>query len=143
MGRVGTGMYSDKIGRGNAYALNCLVSAVCLFLMPSIIGAKSVFFLFWPWVSPSGSTAAVWALMPAFTADFFGPKNLGMNYGLVFIGWGLGFFMARLGGPLKTGPAPWIGLLFLCFGAHSRRYSSPGVTKRPMHVSSGEVRWIP
>ncbi|MFI5331051.1 MAG: MFS transporter, partial [Desulfobaccales bacterium] len=26
-GRVGTGMYSDKIGRGNAYALNCIISA--------------------------------------------------------------------------------------------------------------------
>jgi OFA family oxalate/formate antiporter-like MFS transporter len=24
-----------------------------------------------------------------------------MNYGLVFIGWGLGFFMARLGGTIK------------------------------------------
>ena len=32
LGRVGTGMYSDKIGRDNAYTLNCLVSAVCLFL---------------------------------------------------------------------------------------------------------------
>ena len=39
--------------------------------------------------------------MPAFTGDFFGPKNLGFNYGLVFIGWGLGFFMARLGGTIK------------------------------------------
>ena len=28
LGRVGTGMYSDKIGRDNAYALNCLVSAL-------------------------------------------------------------------------------------------------------------------
>jgi OFA family oxalate/formate antiporter-like MFS transporter len=28
LGRVGTGMYSDKIGRGNAYALNCIVSAL-------------------------------------------------------------------------------------------------------------------
>jgi len=45
-GRVGTGMYSDKIGRGNAYAVNCLVSALCLFLMPAIMGAKSVFFMF-------------------------------------------------------------------------------------------------
>jgi OFA family oxalate/formate antiporter-like MFS transporter len=47
--------------------------------------------------------------MPAFTGDFFGPKNLGFNYGLVFIGWGLGFFMARLGGTIKdvTGSLDW------------------------------------
>jgi len=31
-GRVGTGMYSDKIGRTNAYTLNCIVSALCLSL---------------------------------------------------------------------------------------------------------------
>ena len=39
--------------------------------------------------------------MPSFVGDFYGPKNLGFNYGLVFIGWGLGFFMARLGGTIK------------------------------------------
>ena len=41
------------------------------------------------------------SLLPAFTGDFYGPKNLGFNYGLVFIGWGLGFFMARLGGTIE------------------------------------------
>ena len=108
-GRVGTGMYSDKIGRGNAYALNCIISAVCLFLMPSIIGAKSVFFLFIAVGIAFWQYGGGLALMPSFTADFFGPKNLGMNYGLVFMGWGLGFFMARLGGTIKdvTGSLDW------------------------------------
>jgi OFA family oxalate/formate antiporter-like MFS transporter len=41
------------------------------------------------------------ALLPSFTADFYGPKNLGFNYGLVFLGWGAGFFMARLGGTIE------------------------------------------
>ena len=31
------------------------------------------------------------ALMPALTADFYGSKNLGLNYGLVFLGWGIAF----------------------------------------------------
>ena len=108
-GRIGTGMYSDKIGRGNAYALNCIVSAICLFLLPSIIGAKSVFFLFLAVGIAFWQYGGGLALMPAFTADFFGPKNLGFNYGLVFIGWGLGFFMARLGGTIKdiTGSLNW------------------------------------
>jgi len=101
VGRVGTGMYSDKIGRGNAFALNCLVSALCLFLMPAIMGAKSVFLLFLAVGIAFWQYGGGLALMPAFTADFFGPKNLGMNYGLVFIGWGCGFFMARLGGTIK------------------------------------------
>jgi OFA family oxalate/formate antiporter-like MFS transporter len=41
------------------------------------------------------------SLMPSFTADFFGAKNLGMNYGLVFLGWGGGFFMAKIAGIIK------------------------------------------
>jgi len=39
--------------------------------------------------------------MPSYTADFYGPKNLGFNYGLVFIGWGLGAFMPKLAGKIK------------------------------------------
>ena len=131
-GRIGTGMYSDKIGRGNAYALNCIVSAICLFLLPSIIGAKSVFFLFLAVGIAFWQYGGGLALMPAFTADFFGPKNLGFNYGLVFIGWGLGFFMARLGGTIKdiTGSLNWafyISAIVLIIAVILSR-----VTKRPM-----------
>ena len=41
------------------------------------------------------------ALMPAITADYYGPKNLGLNYGLVFIGWGIAFFVPQLAGYIK------------------------------------------
>lgn len=100
-GRVGTGLYSDKIGRTNAYTLNCLVSALCLFAMPAVIGMKSALLLFLAVGIAYWQYGGGLALMPSFTADFFGPKNLGFNYGLVFIGWGLGFFMARLGGTIR------------------------------------------
>ncbi|MFI5293639.1 MAG: OFA family MFS transporter [Thermodesulfovibrionales bacterium] len=101
LGRVGTGMYSDKLGRANAYTVNCVVSALCLFAMPSIIASKSVFLLFLAVGIAYWQYGGGLALLPAMTADFYGSKNLGMNYGLVFLGWGLGFFMARLGGTIK------------------------------------------
>jgi OFA family oxalate/formate antiporter-like MFS transporter len=134
VGRVGTGMYSDKIGRNNAYAVNCLVSALCLFLMPSIMAAKSVFLLFVAVGIAYWQYGGGLALMPAFTADFFGPKNLGMNYGLVFIGWGLGFFMARLGGTIKdvTGSLDWAFYLSALVLIVAVLVS--WVTSRPMHV---------
>jgi OFA family oxalate/formate antiporter-like MFS transporter len=140
LGRVGTGMYSDKIGRGNAYALNCLVSAACLFLLPSILGSNSVFLMFLAVGIAYWQYGGGLALMPAYTADFFGPKNLGMNYGLVFIGWGLGFFMTRLAGTIKdiTGSldyAFYLSALVLIVAV-----VVSWVTKRPMHVASGEVR---
>jgi OFA family oxalate/formate antiporter-like MFS transporter len=100
-GRVGTGFYSDKIGRLNAYCLNCGISALCLFSLPYIIGTASIPLLFLAVGVAYWQYGGGLSLMPSFTADFYGPKNLGMNYGLVFIGWGLGFFMARLGGTIK------------------------------------------
>jgi MFS transporter, OFA family, oxalate/formate antiporter len=39
--------------------------------------------------------------MPAITADFFGSKNLGFNYGLVFLGWGIAFFVPQFAGYIK------------------------------------------
>jgi OFA family oxalate/formate antiporter-like MFS transporter len=97
-GRVGTGAYSDKIGRTNAYVLNCSISALCLFSLPMVIASKNVLLLFVVVGIAYWQYGGGLALMPSFTADFFGPKNLGANYGIVFIGWGCGVFVARLGG---------------------------------------------
>jgi OFA family oxalate/formate antiporter-like MFS transporter len=100
--------------------------------MPSIIGAKSVFFLFVAVGIAFWQYGGGLALMPAFTADFFGPKNLGFNYGLVFMGWGFGFFMARLGGSIKdwTGKLDWafyLSAIVLIIAVVLSR-----VTKRPL-----------
>ncbi|WP_206107910.1 L-lactate MFS transporter [Paludisphaera rhizosphaerae] len=100
-GRVGTGFYSDVIGRSNAYLINAVVSATCLFLMPRIIASGSVPMLFLAVGVAYWQYGGALALMPAFTADFFGPKNLGTNYGFVFLGWGIAFFVPQLAGILK------------------------------------------
>jgi OFA family oxalate/formate antiporter-like MFS transporter len=97
-GRVGTGLYSDKIGRSNAYALNCIVAAICLVFTPAAIRLGNPVLLFLLIGVAYWQYGGGLALMPAFTADFFGPKNLGMNYGLVFIGWGIAFFVPLLAG---------------------------------------------
>lgn len=133
-GRVGTGFYSDKIGRLNAYCLNCGVSALCLFSLPYVIGSQSLLLLFLVVGIAYWQYGGGLALMPSFTSDFFGPKNLGMNYGLVFLGWGLGFFMARLGGTIEdiTGSlnyAFYISGALLIAGVILAQ-----LTRRPMHA---------
>ena len=100
-GRVGTGFYSDKIGRVNAYTINCTISAICLFALPFVIAMQNVPLLFLVVGIAYWQYGGGLALLPSFTADFYGPKNLGFNYGLVFLGWGAGFFMARLGGTIE------------------------------------------
>jgi OFA family oxalate/formate antiporter-like MFS transporter len=100
-GRVGTGIYSDGIGRANAYLVNGVISAACLFLMPSIMASGSVALLFLAVGVAYWQYGGGLALMPAFTADYFGPKNLGFNYGLVFIGWGIAFFVPQAAGYIE------------------------------------------
>jgi OFA family oxalate/formate antiporter-like MFS transporter len=100
-GRIGTGRYSDRIGRTNAYLINGLISMACLFLMPSIMRSGSVLLLFLAVGVAYWQYGGGLALMPALTGDYFGAKNLGFNYGLVFLGWGFAFFMPQLAGYTK------------------------------------------
>jgi OFA family oxalate/formate antiporter-like MFS transporter len=100
-GRIGTGLYSDKIGRLGAYRINSLVSAAFLFAMPAIMESASVPLLFLAFGVAYWQYGGGLALLPALTADFFGSKNLGLNYGLVFIGWGIAFFVPQLAGYIK------------------------------------------
>ncbi|MFP3869965.1 MAG: OFA family MFS transporter [Syntrophobacteria bacterium] len=108
-GRIGTGKYSDIIGRDRAYIINAAAAAVCMFALPSVIAAKSLFLAFLLCIIAYWVYGGGLSLLPSYTLDFYGPKNLGFNYGLVFIGWGLGAFMPKLGGYIRdtTGTYDW------------------------------------
>ena len=101
VGRVGTGRYSDKVGRTNAYLINGTIAAVCLFLMPWIMRTENVLLLFVAVGIAFWQYGGGLSLLPAFTADFFGSKNLGFNYGLVFIGWGIASVVPQAAGYIK------------------------------------------
>jgi OFA family oxalate/formate antiporter-like MFS transporter len=101
VGRVGTGLYSDRIGRTNAYLVNAVVAALCLFATPWIMQSGNVTLLFIVMGIAYWQYGGGLALLPAFTADFFGSKNLGFNYGLVFLGWGAAFFVPQIAGYIK------------------------------------------
>ena len=98
-GRPCTGVYSDGWVRMKAYALNSGLAALALALLP-FAGGKVVFIFilvgvgYWQY-------GGLLSLMPSFIADFYGSKYLGMNFGVVFFGWGLGAFMPRLAGIIK------------------------------------------
>jgi OFA family oxalate/formate antiporter-like MFS transporter len=100
-GRVGTGLYSDKVGRTNAYLLNGAISAACLFATPTIMRSGSPALLFLVVGIAYWQYGGGLSLMPAMTADFFGVHNLGLKYGLVFMGWGIAFFVPQFAGYIK------------------------------------------
>ena len=96
LGRVAGGFLSDRAGRTNALLIVFLVQAANMFLfsfyhsIPALIAGSVIAGL---------AYGALFALFPAATADFFGVNNLGVNYGMVFTGWGV----AGIIGPVTGG----------------------------------------
>jgi MFS transporter, OFA family, oxalate/formate antiporter len=92
VGRLAWGSVSDRLGRMRTMLLMGLWAAlVCGFV---IRGATGI------WQLLAGLCLAVFAfggylaLMPAVTSDYYGTKNVGANYGLVFTAFGAsGFFV--------------------------------------------------
>ena len=86
-GRIIAGLVSDKLGRTKTMLLVFISQAMVLMLFSRfstaallIAGAAAVGFNY----------GANLSLFPSATADYFGTKNMGVNYGLVFTAWGVG-----------------------------------------------------
>ena len=87
-GRPIFGIISDKIGRVPSMIIAFLAQAVLVgFLLPN---AHSLNLLLL-WSACIGAMyGACLTLFPAATYDFFGTKNGGVNYGMIFTAWGVG-----------------------------------------------------
>ncbi len=95
-GRVIAGIVSDRIGRIKTIMIVFLSQAAVMFFFSKfstvetfIVGSAVVGF----------SYGACLALFPSVTADFWGTKNLGLNYGIMFTAWGVGGVF----GPIMAG----------------------------------------
>jgi MFS transporter, OFA family, oxalate/formate antiporter len=137
VGRVGTGVYSDKIGRTNAYLINGAVSALFLFLTPWIMRSGNVYLLFLAVGVAYWQYGGGLSLLPAFTADFFGSKNLGFNYGLVFIGWGAAFGVSQVAGYIEDLTSSLDYAFYLSGGLLTLAVLLSLVLRRPM--ATGEA----
>lgn len=127
LGRVGTGRYSDRIGRLNAYALNGLVSAGCLVAAPAVLASHNVALLFVVIGVMAWQYGGTLALMPALTADYYGAKNMGLNYGLVFAGWGAAFLVPQFASYFSEATGFYLSAALLVTAvAVSRAVRKPG-----------------
>lgn len=86
-GRIVAGIASDKIGRSKTMLLVFIAQALFMAFFPKfntesllLFGAAAVGFNY----------GANLSLFPSIVYDFFGTKNGGVNYGLVFTAWGVG-----------------------------------------------------
>jgi MFS transporter, OFA family, oxalate/formate antiporter len=118
IGRVSGGILSDKVGRTTAMLIVFLVQALNMI---GFVYYGSIPLLVFGSMVAGLAYGALFSLFPATTADFFGVKNLGVNYGLIFTGWGVaGIIGPVLGGMVadKTGTYTFSyiiasGMLFL------------------------------
>lgn len=99
VGRVISGMLSDKIGRKKAIFMCFVSQAVMVFLLSRIVEGSAfanVPVLMLISAVIGANYGANLTLFPSITKDFYGLKNFGMNYGFVFTAWGVGGFMLAL-----------------------------------------------
>jgi OFA family oxalate/formate antiporter-like MFS transporter len=100
LGRIVWGTVSDRVGRTTAFVAMFLIQAAMMFVLGGLdtelsiaVGASIVGFNF----------GGNFALFPSATADLFGAKNLGANYGWVFTSYGIaGVVGIMVGNAAKT-----------------------------------------
>lgn len=96
LGRVGCGWLSDKIGRINTIAIMLVVGIVGFVILTMVGNVDGSLGMFRAGIACVGlAFGAFMGVYPGFCAEQFGPKNNGVNYGIMFIG----FALAGIVGP--------------------------------------------
>lgn len=129
LGRILSGVLSDRIGRTQTMVLAFLLQAMNLFLFAKYTSPPLLVF---------GSAftglcyGTIFTLMPAAAADFYGVRNLGVNYGTLFTAFGVAGVMGPvLGGVIRDASGSWshsflaAGVLLLVGAALAARIRPP------------------
>ncbi len=95
-GRIFSGWLSDAMGRLQTLRLMILISAVAMFALANSTSIGIIYVVLFVIYYCYGTCLSVF---PSTTADFFGTKNLGVNYGWIFTAWGV----AGIVGPMIAG----------------------------------------
>lgn len=96
-GRIIAGLVSDRIGRKKAMTLDFCVTLVALVLLLQVASPLHMGLI----VSIVGlAYGGLYTLFPAIIATYFGEKNFGLIYGLLYTGLGAGGIFPLIGGYL-------------------------------------------
>ena len=137
LGRVVSGFLSDRIGRPRTMTLAYVVQAVNMAVFSFYTTPETLLF-------GAGLTGlcygTIFTLMPAATADFYGVRNLGVNYGLVFTAFGVaGVAGPMLGGAVKYSTSYQISAAMLVVGAILAFTAHPPAKASPAAEKKGEA----
>jgi len=107
-GRITWGVASDKLGRTRAMLLMFILQGVMMLALMQMGSQEWTLTIAAAWVG--FNFGGNFALFPSATADYFGTKNVGINYGFVFTAYGVaGIIGPILGGQVfdLTGSYLW------------------------------------
>ncbi len=100
VGRIAWGSISDKIGRKKTITLMTALQGITMLMTYHVFISFGLVYGFVFAAALIGfNYGGAFALFPAITADYFGNKNIGSNYGWMFTAYGV----AGLTGPLLAG----------------------------------------
>ncbi len=88
-GRILVGWISDALGRLQTMRLDFIVAAAAMLLLYPVSKAGGFLAMVVLFGVVALTYGACLAMFPATTADFWGTKNVGINYSLVFLAWGV------------------------------------------------------
>jgi len=100
LGRIAWGSISDRIGRKQTIVLMSALQGVTMLVTYHVfISFGMVYGFIFAAALIGFNYGGAFAVFPAITADYFGNKNVGSNYGWMFTAYGI----AGLTGPLLAG----------------------------------------
>ena len=136
-GRIGWGKISDHLGRNKTMRLVFMIQALILFGAAAFVWARPTgemvqFIGLTAFASAIGFTfGGNFALFPSATADYFGTKNLGVNYGLVFTGYGAAGILGSLIPGVLAGSGSGFMWVFIAVGTASLATFAMAVMIKP------------
>jgi MFS family permease len=94
-GRIVAGIVSDKIGRAATLTIMLLFQAILMFAAIPVVGGGNASGIIVTLLATfiGFNYGSNLSLFPSFAKDFWGAKNYGMNYGVLFSAWGVGAFV--------------------------------------------------
>jgi MFS family permease len=115
-GRVVAGVLSDKIGRRATLFIMLSFQALMMFLAMVVINSGSAVLLVLLASFIGFNYGSNLCLFPSFSKDYWGTKNYGLNYGVLFTAWGVGgFVMGKVSEMIKAQPGG-LGKSFMLSG---------------------------
>ena len=112
VGRMGSGAATDKLGLRKVVTGLFVISIAAVGLLVMSKGGGSAAMFYASLAGIAIGFGGLLAVVPTLVGDFYGVNNLGSNYGLIFIAYGL----AALVGPILKGALVYDQMFYVSIG---------------------------